>query len=66
MKTKYLLLLILFLYSADAYTQDFIIMRNGNEIEAKVIKIGTEIEYKKWSNQEGPIYTLKQEDFFMI
>ena len=47
--------------------QDIIVMRNGDEVEAKVTKVGTtEVEYHKWSNQDGPIYTAAKSDVFMI
>ena len=47
--------------------QDVITTKHGDEIEAKVVKIGTtEIEYKKWSNVEGPSYTLLKNQVFMI
>lgn len=47
--------------------QDIITLNNGDEITAKVIKISdTEIEYKQWSNQEGPIYAKSLEDIFMV
>ena len=47
--------------------QDIITTKQGEEIEAKVVKIGTtEIEYKKWSNVEGPSYTLLKNQVFMI
>ena len=50
-----------------ARAQDIIICRNGDEIESKILKISkTEIEYKKWSNQDGPTYTLEKSEVFMI
>lgn len=53
--------------TSDLFSQDVIFLSNGNEIEAKIIKIGdSEIEYKKWSNQEGPTYTEKTSNIFMI
>lgn len=49
------------------YSQDVLIKKNGDEVEVKVIKISpSEIEYKKWSNQEGPSYTLLKSEVFMI
>lgn len=41
--------------------------RDANEIEAKVLKVGTaEIEYKRWDNLEGPIYTIPARNVFVI
>lgn len=51
----------------SVYAQDVIICRNGDEITSKVLKVSrTEIEYKRWSNQDGPSYTLDKSEVFMI
>lgn len=53
--------------TAQMFAQDIIIMRNGKEIQAKVAKINNDnIEYKKWTNQYGPIYTVPKQDVFLI
>ena len=53
--------------TANLFSQDVIILSNGNEIEAKIVKVGSsEIEYKKWSNQDGPTYTEQTNNIFMI
>ena len=63
---KYLLFL-LFMRTVSITAQDIVVMRNGDEVEAKVTKVGTaEIEYHKWSNQDGPIYTVPKSDVFMV
>lgn len=46
---------------------DTIVMKSGEEVSVKVVKIGTsEIEYKKCENIEGPLYSAKKQDVFMI
>lgn len=51
----------------NSFSQDVILLSNGNEIEAKIIKVGnSEIEYKKWSNQDGPTFTEQKNNIFMI
>lgn len=51
----------------NAYAQDVIVCQDGEEIESKVLKISqTEVEYKKWTNQDGPSYTLDKSKVFMI
>lgn len=46
---------------------DTIVLKSGEEISAKVLKIGeNEIEYKKCDNQTGPTYTLKPEKVLMV
>lgn len=39
--------------------QDVIVKKDGSIIQSKVMEInGVEIKYKKWSNQEGPMYSI--------
>jgi len=46
---------------------DIIILRNGNEIKAKITEIGiNEIKYKKCDYTEGPTYTVQKSEVFMI
>ena len=46
---------------------DIILCKNGDEIESKVIEIGTnEIKYKKCSYQDGPTLIIKCSDVLMI
>ncbi|MCI6725352.1 MAG: hypothetical protein MR446_02770 [Bacteroidales bacterium] len=50
-----------------ANAQDLIVKRDGTIIQAKVTKVSKdEIEFKKWSNQDGPQYTLPVSDIFAI
>lgn len=57
----------LLLSTVTVYAQDVLTKKNGDEIEVKVVKISTnEIEYKKWSNQDGPSYILLKNEVFMI
>lgn len=47
--------------------QDIIQKKDATEIQAKVLKItDTEIEYQRWDNPDGPIYTIPAEDVFTI
>ena len=53
--------------TSNLFSQDVIFLFNGDEIEAKIIKVGSgEIEYKKWSNQDGPTYTEQKGNIYMI
>ena len=64
---KRLLLTLLTLVSLTTFAQDIIICRNGDEISSKVLKVSkTEVEYKKWTNQDGPAYTIEKAEVFMI
>lgn len=66
--TPIILLYCLFQLLANiGYSQDNIILKNGDEIAAKVLEVTTDqIKYKKWENQEGPTYTSAKSDIFMI
>lgn len=47
--------------------QDTIVLRNGDELRAKVTEVNDmEIKYKLWANQDGPIYTKKVSEIFMV
>ena len=64
---KQIILTMLSLSALNVAAQDIIVMRNGDEVEAKVTKVGTtEVEYHKWSNQDGPVYTVAKSDVFMV
>ena len=55
------------LMSIGTSAQDVIIRKNGDEIQAKVLAVSdSEIDYKKWSNQNGPTYTMSKEDVFCL
>ncbi len=46
--------------SSYTFAQDLIVKKDGSVIQAKVTKVGTsEVEYKKWSNQDGPQYSIE-------
>lgn len=50
-----------------AWAQDIIIKRNADEIEAIVKEIGIHtVTYKRFSNPNGPDYTIPKSDIFMI
>lgn len=64
---KIKIIFALSLAALNVAAQDIIVMRNGDEVEAKVTKVGTtEVEYHKWSNQDGPVYTVAKSDVFMV
>jgi len=60
-------LIIVFAISTQAFSQDIIFLKNGDEIQASVSEIGTDaVKYKKFENLQGPDYTLKKSEVFMI
>ncbi len=54
--------IFLFFLSTVLYAQDVIFLNNGQRIKVKVIeKTDTEIKYRNYSHQDGPVYSLKIE-----
>lgn len=63
----FLIPLILLSTNNIGIAQDVIVLRNGDEIQAKVLEIKQlEITYKNWTNIDGPVYTKNKADIFMI
>lgn len=58
---------MLFVCLCTIKAQDIITLQNGDEIKAKITKVSEkEIEYKKWDNPDGPIFTKEITSIFMI
>ena len=66
MKTILQLIILIFLASV-CKAQVLIILKDGNEINAKVIEVNlADIKYKKFDNPEGPSYSVQKSGVFMI
>lgn len=64
---KQLLVIFMFLCSTSCFAQDVIVKKDGSTILSKVIEIGsTEIKYKKFSNQDGPTYSIYKSEIQTI
>jgi len=49
------------------YSQDVITKKDGTDIDAKIIEITiNEVKYKKFSNLQGPSYTISKNEILMI
>ena len=60
---KFLSVVVLAMFSFIAHAQDVIVKKDGNTITSKVTEItSTEIKYKKFSNQNGPTYTINNNE----
>lgn len=56
-------LVLLFISIINANSQDVIVKKDNSTIISKVTKVSqTEIEYKKWSNLDGPTYTINKSE----
>jgi hypothetical protein len=62
-----LLHIVPFLFGYNLFGQDVIFMNSKEEIKTKVIEIDEHVvKYKKFDFQEGPIYSVKKTDIFLI
>ena len=64
---KHLLFLIFIMCSVSISAQDVIVKKNGSTILSKVLEVNAaDIKYKKFSNQNGPTYTISIVDVMAI
>lgn len=64
---KLLSLLVMLTMSISIYAQDVIVKKDGTTIMVKVLTVGTTtVEYKKWSNQDGPTYVIEKKELLSI
>jgi len=62
-----LILLTGLLSASGAFAQDNIILKNGSEIQAKVLEVlPGQIKYRRQDNPDGPIYTTGTTDVLLI
>ena len=67
MKNRTFIILIFLALAGAIKAQDVITLKNGDDINAKVLEIGdNEIKYKKFANLNGPTYAIKKSEIFMI
>ena len=47
--------------------QDIIVKRNGDELQCRILEVSkNEVTYKRWTNQDGPAFSEKKSNIFMI
>ncbi len=64
---RIILPVVLLLMGHAAFAQDIITKKDGAEIQAKILEINeSDIKYKKFSNLEGPVYSMSISDILMI
>ena len=64
---KLFLIISLICITSIAQAQDVIVKKDNSTILSKVTKIGeTEIEYKKWTNLDGPTYAISRSEVISI
>lgn len=64
---KSILILLLFAFALTAFSQDIIYKTDGSKEEAKITLVGDrEIQFKKFSNPDGPVYSIYKSEILMI
>jgi len=67
MKKAIILSLALFSIAFPGYSQDIITLKTGEQIRSKILEIGqSDIKYKKFDNQSGPVYIIVKSDITYI
>lgn len=66
-KSLFVFLFFIVLLPAKMFAQDTIVLKSGDEIQAKVIEVNeVEVSYKKFNYQDGPTFVVSREKVFMI
>ena len=64
---KFSLFIVLFFASLITMAQDVIVKKDGSTLLSKVVEINdVDIKYRKWSNLEGPVYSVNKSDVLSI
>ena len=64
---KQIFILSFLLCSTSVFAQDVIVKKDGSTILSKVLEVNTDnIKYKKFSNQNGPTYTINKSEIMSI
>ena len=64
---KHLLVLLLVPCSVSVFAQDVIVKKDGSTILSKVLEVNTaDIKYKKYSNRNGPTYSISKAEIMAI
>ena len=67
MKKYFLILVISIVSSMSSFAQDTIILRNGDEVVAKVTEVSdNELRYLLWNNLDGPTYIKRVSDIYSV
>ena len=67
MKRLLVLLLVSIPFVSVLNAQDVITMKDGSDVQAKILEVTTsEIKYKKFSNPDGPVFTVKKSEVLLV
>jgi len=61
------LIMLVLLLPLGAMAQDQLLFLNGDEETVKIMEVTTdELKYKRWDNMDGPLFTVRKADLFMV
>ncbi len=65
--SKVLSILLLFFFFRNVSAQDVIVKKDGSTILSKILEVNpSDIKYKKYSNLDGPVYTMQKAELLSI
>lgn len=66
-RMKKLIFLLTMCVVFNLSAQDIIVKRNGDELQCRILEVSkNEVTYKRWTNQDGPAFSEKKSNIFMI
>lgn len=66
-RMKKLIFLLTMCVVFNLSAQDIIVKRNGDELQCRILEVSkNEVKYKRWANQDGPAFSEKKSNIFMI
>jgi hypothetical protein len=66
-KHIYKIIFTVLIITTNSFAQDLIVKKNGEEVNAKIIEVGTkEVKYKNSANQEGPNYVMDKSEILFV
>jgi hypothetical protein len=66
-KISFLLFMLLFAFANGSFSQDILFKTDGTKEQVKISMVtDKEIQYKKFSNPDGPTYSIPKKDIVMI
>ena len=68
MKSNYFIVAtVLMFLTISGFAQDKIYLKTGEQVEAKIIEVNiNNLKYKKYSNIDGPTFTIEKSDIHMV
>jgi hypothetical protein len=66
-RMKKLIFLLTMCVVFNLSAQDIIVKRDGDELQCRILEVSkNEVKYKRWANQDGPAFSEKKSNIFMI